>query len=1417
MNTLENSDNAGIGSTGVDERAVAIIGMACHVPGAHGIDEFWQLLLDGIDAITEIPITRFPVDHFYQPGGPQAGKIVTRSGGFLDNIDGFDADFFGISPREAEAMDPQQRLLLECAWEAIEDAGQTRDELAGSRTGVFVGTDGSNYWELQNRGKPSIYGIMGGGARSAIAGRLSFAFDLNGPALAIDSACASSLSALNVACQSLRSGESEMAIAAGAHLVLSPWESVAFSSAGMLAPDGRCKFGDRDADGFVRSEGVAAVVLKPLRAALADGDPIHAVIRGIGSSNDGMGSGLFMAPAVSGQVAMLRNAYAGAGIDPGTVSFVEAHGTGTQAGDPVELEALSTVLGPGRERRLLVGSHKTNIGHSEAAAGLIGLIKAVLCLRHRTVPGNLHLRNPNPAIPWEELPVTLPAMATPLDDEGSLVAGVSGFGVSGTNVHVVLTEATPAMTTRRRHTDASLAESGESQLLALSAQSHEALRDLVRFHLTYLGPRGAGRREDIRDIAYTAAARRTHHDHRLAVVGATHDELVEQLRAVLHGDTEFTAHDRPRVAFVFPGQGSQWPGMCRELLEVSPAFRHALVRCDEAIRAEAGWSVLERIGDGAELDGIDVVQPTLWAVEIALAETWRAWGVEPDLVIGHSMGEAAAAYVAGALSLADSAAVICRRSALMRRLSGEGAMAVVGLSLDEARALIEPVRAQVSVAVNNSPNTTVLSGDPGVLAELKAALDAREVFCQMVKVDVASHSVQMDPILDELIEALAGIEPRAGSVPVHSTVRGAPVAGTDLDAAYWARNLREPVQFSTVVRAAAADRPTVFVELSPHPLLVQAIRENLTEIDVDGVAVGSLRRGQPERATMLAGLAELYERDAPIRLRSLYSGGRCVPLPHYPWQRERFWLPAPDPLTTMGALSREFTLDPRVTPYLLEHVVNGVPLVPGTVFLDRVREFGREAIGLPVALTDVEFVAALLLVPHESRSLRIELTPVELGVWRFTVGGAEIPGGPLVEHCRGTVRTGSIPPRTRGPLAELRERLDVHWTGDRFYDWALRGGTAWGPGFRAVSDLWLGSGEVLARVALPAVLAADPEAVPAHPALLEACAAPVLALFEEPVWMIADQLELARVADQPVHQGWAHVRITSSPGSSTSPQVIADITVFDDQEYIVAELSGLRIHPSAPRTAESPSLPAISTLTGVPEEATPALSVPSAPIGLSAGGGLTVELRGELRIRDAADQTVLELSGSLAFRPGGLQPVAGTTAAVPNSAIPVATPTVPVATVAPVVPVVPRAPIAPAAVTVPIAPPVNGHSPVTGPAHRSPAEPANGRRVQEVSNGHTVTATAAAPPRRGADTEAVLETLIAQIAAVTRRPAAKIDARRTATEIGMDSLMSLEVKSKIQAEFGVTVPAKLLLEADSLRAAAERIAALAASNGSDAP
>jgi len=1388
------------------ERGIAVIGMACRVPAAHGVDEFWQLLMDGADAVSAAPPDR--------PDGAARPR-----GGFLDDIDGFDADFFGITPLEAEAMDPQLRLLLECTADALADAGQDAARLAGSRTGVFVGTDASPYWDLLSRREPTIYGVLGGAARSAMAGRIAFTFDLTGPALVVDTACSSSLMALAAAVHSLRAGESRMAVVAGAHIVLANAETEAFTTAGMLAADGRCKFGDAAADGFVRSEAVATVVLKPLAAAVADGDPVRAVIRGVGTSNDGRGDGLFMAPAVRGQTAMLAAAYADAGIDPAEVDVVEAHGTGTQAGDPVELEALAVVLGPGRDpgRRLLVGSHKTNIGHSEGAAGLVGLIKAVLCLQHRAVPANLHLNTPNPEIAWSQLPLSLPRSPQPLDEDRPLAAGVSAFGITGTNVHVVLTSPDTAAGPGPRTVDAALAEGadeGAAHLLTLSARSGEALHDLVRSHLAHLGPHGDGRRQPVREICRTAATRRTHHEHRLAVVHADHDGLAEHLRSALHGVRTAPPAQPTRIAFVFPGQGSQWVGMGRELLACSPAFRAALAECDAAARAHTGWSVIERLASGTEpLRGVALVQPVLWAMEVALARTWQAWGVEPGLVIGHSMGEVAAACVSGALSLDDGAGVICRRSALMARSGGRGAMLVVGLPAAEAGELAAQQPDRVSVAVSNSSASTVLSGDPDALAAIGNRLDAAGVFCQPVNVDIASHSPQMDPLLDALAASLSGIEPRDGQVEMLSTVTAAPIRGSALDARYWSRNLREPVQFHPAVAAAAA-QPTVFVEISPHPLLTGAVEQTLTELGAAGAAVGSLRRDQLERATMLTALATLYEQAAPVALQRLYPTGPTVALPRYPWQHRRYWHgPPPTADTAAQSHRHDFVLDTAAEPHLLGHVVNGVHLVAGTVLLDMARTAGLVERDGPVDLVDVHLTAALVLTPGERRVVHVDVV-ADGPTARFTVSSTDLPGEQPVEHVHGTITDAAdavdavdaIAP-DRSPSAAAA-RLGEQWPAHRFYAWAEEGGCRWADSYRAVTALWRGPDEVVARVELPSGLSEDADARTPHPALLEACTAPLLAAFEHPTWIVGQHIAAVRIR-RAARTGWTHVRLTSPREGAT---VTADVVVLDDQEQIVAEMTGLQVRPARP------------TETGAEPVTEPDPAEPDA---------LTVEVCGQLRVTDAHQRPVLALSGSFVMHtPGSAGPVgAGAVGAVSAPAqipVPRATasaasavaPSAPLAAVTsaapsaptPALPTPARPAAAPSAPTPALPTPARPAAP--GPAAPEPvgpvvpvdAPPAGTRGTGAGQRGVAQADPAAEP----VDTDAVLERLVGHLAEISRRPAARIDVRSSAPEQGVDSLMALEVKARLQRQYQVAVPAKLLLRAPSLRAAAEQIAELVA-------
>jgi acyl transferase domain-containing protein len=795
---------------------IAIIGIGCRFPGADDPQAFWQLLRDGVDAITEVPAERFSLNAFYDPDPAVAGKTNTRWGGFLKQIDQFDPHFFGISPREAARMDPQQRLLLEVAWEALQDAGQVADCLAGTQAGVFIGISNNDYGRIQFSDPRRIDAYAGtGNALSIAANRISYLFDFRGPSMAIDTACSSSLVAVHLACRSLWNGESNLALAGGVNLILSPAITINFTKAGVMAPDGRCKAFDAQANGYVRSEGAGVVVMKPLSRALADADPIYAVVRGSAVNQDGRSNGL-MAPNPLAQEAVLREAYRHARVSPGDVQYVEAHGTGTLLGDPIEVKALGAVLGRDRPtgRPCALGAVKTNIGHLEAAAGIAGLIKVALALEHREIPPNLHFREPNPHIPFDRLPLRVQTTLGPWPvDSGPALAGVSSFGFGGTNAHVVLEQA-PRSNPRIRGAERGIGnrEIGNSKsthLLPLSARSPEALRSLARAYQDFLS---APFETSLHDICYTAGVRRGHYDYRLAVTGHSREQLDEGLQAFLQGEArpglasgrKDSGHQR-KLVFVFPGQGSQWFGMGRSLLEREPVFRAVVERCDRAMRQYGDWSLVGELTAPdvarSRFHEIDIIQPALFAIQVALVALWRSWGVEPQAVVGHSMGEVAAACVAGALSLEDAARVICHRSRLVRRVAGKGAMAAVELSMDEARGVLVGYEDRVSIATSNSPTSTVLSGDPAALEAILDRLRRRDIFCGMVKVDFASHSPQMDPLRADLVQALEGLRPRSVSTPIYSTLTAMVSGGVEFDARYWARNLREPVLFSAAVNA----------------------------------------------------------------------------------------------------------------------------------------------------------------------------------------------------------------------------------------------------------------------------------------------------------------------------------------------------------------------------------------------------------------------------------------------------------------------------------------------------------------------------------------------------------------------------------------------------------------------------------------
>ncbi|MEU1287771.1 SDR family NAD(P)-dependent oxidoreductase [Kitasatospora sp. NPDC005856] len=896
---------------GAPDVPIAVIGLACRFPGASSPEAYWRLLREGRSAVGPTPPERWDAEAWYGDGDLDApGRADLRHGGFLDwpTVTGFDAEFFGIGPREAAAMDPQQRLVLELGWEALEDARLVPERLAGSATGVFVGAIWDDYAALLRRdgAGATTRHWAAGLQRGVIANRLSHALGLAGPSLVVDTAQSSSLVAVHLACESLRRGESTLALAGGVNLDLAVENAVTAAKLGGLSPDGRCFTFDARANGYVRGEGAGLVVLQRLDDALAQGSPVLCVIRGSAVNNDGGGAGL-TAPDARAQEAVIRRAYHRSGVDPAEVQYVELHGTGTRAGDPVEAAALGAAVGRARgdapdgaaDGPLRVGSAKTNLGHLEGAAGIAGLLKVALSIRHRLVPPSLNYRTPNPDIPLDELNLAVHTELSPWPrQDRRLVAGVSSFGLGGTNCHVVLTEppAAPAGETDRPPAEPAAVP------WPLSARSGAALRAQAARLADFLtGHQDAGPVE----VGHALATTRSVFEHRAVVVGTDRAELLAGLTALAedrparNAVAATAAAVRGRTVLVFPGQGSQWAAMGRELLADSEVFAERIAACEEALAEFVDWSltaVLRGEPGAPSLERVDVVQPALWAVMVSLAAVWRAHGVTPDAVVGHSQGEIAAAHVAGVLSLRDAAKIVALRSQALTRLAGTGAMVSVPLPVAEVAERIAPWRDRVAVAAVNGPSATVLAGDGDVLDRLLATYQAEDVRARRIDVDYASHSPGVEAVRDELLAALADITPLpATDVAFYSTVTAGPVADTTaLDADYWYRNLRGTVWFEQTVRALLADGHRLFVESSPHPVLavgVQEAAESWTTPQDPAAVVGTLRREDGGRTRLLSSLAQAQVAGAAVDWTPFFGATRPVALPTYAFQRTPYWLP----------------------------------------------------------------------------------------------------------------------------------------------------------------------------------------------------------------------------------------------------------------------------------------------------------------------------------------------------------------------------------------------------------------------------------------------------------------------------------------------------------------------------------------------
>jgi acyl transferase domain-containing protein/NAD(P)-dependent dehydrogenase (short-subunit alcohol dehydrogenase family) len=1173
---------------GLQREPIAVIGIGCRFPGANGPKEFWHLLRDGVDAISEIPSGRFDVDSVYDPAPGAPGKIVNRAGGFLKEIDQFDASFFGISPREALRMDPQQRLLLEVTWEALEDAGVRPHRLAGSNTGVFIGATTADYediqYHLRDREEIDLY-VATGTARSILSGRISYVFDLQGPSLTVDTACSSSLVAAHLACESLWTGESDLALAGGANLVLLPELSMPFSRARMLAPDSRCRFADANASGFTRSDGIGVVLLKPLSQAQADQDHIYAVILGTATNNDGRSSGLLATPSCEGQQAVLRKAYRNAGISPGKVQYVEVHGTGTGVGDPVEVQSLGAVLAEGRPQneRCILGSVKTNIGHTEGAAGIAGLIKVALCLNHRAIPPSLHFNTPNPAIAWNDLPLEVCKELTPWPT-GPALAAVSAFGISATNAHVVLQEAPKSLARQTGNCQ----DEGRAHVLVLSAATAEALEAMAKAYIAF----DKSMDFSLRDICYSANVRKTHHDHRLAIVADSREGLGDHLQAFLDKEVRpsLAYGSNPsagvrKIVFVFPGQGSQWLGMGCQLMRQEPLFKSALARCEDAIGRHVTWSLIEELTAGpsrSRLGEIDVVQPCLFAIQVALAQLWRHWGVEPDAVVGQSMGEVAAAHVAGVLSLEDAAQIICRRSILLKRVSGRGGMAVVGLSFEETEKALAGYRDRLSIAVSSSPTSTVIAGDGKALQEMNEALKEAGVFCQPVKVDVASHSPQMDVLREDLLQALAGINPQHAAIPLYSTVTGSADGKQTFDAEYWVANLRKPVLFSVAARNLLESGHNIFLELSPHPILSGPIHQASQHFGLEALVLPSLRHDEDERAVMLGSVGALCAAGREVEWERLYhEGGRFVQPPLYPWQRESFWLAPEDaasrrsnafnapshllsspgfhPASDANTHFWEFDLSSEAFPFLKDHSVQDTVVLPAAAYLEIAITAGRSLfVHEELTLERAEFKKALSL-SEGAQKIQLVITVQNPGRATFEFFSLEPGGGrdSWALHATGAIRVAHADAPPPLSIEDIKDGCNYAFSKAGYYELLAKRGLQYGPCFQGVTQLWMGGGSALAKIVLPQS-AGTTNGYHIHPALLDSCFQAVAATLpiDQSETYLPVGLESLQVYKRLDRGVWAHAVLRDRAGQD-GEILKGDLSVLDEDGQVLLKARGL--------------------------------------------------------------------------------------------------------------------------------------------------------------------------------------------------------------------------------------------------------------------
>ena len=1153
----------------MSDGSIAIIGASCRFPGAPSLEAFWELLTSGTDAISEVDASRWSTRFYYHPAHGEPAKSYTWSAGLIADVDLFEPAFFGISPREAAQMDPQQRILLELVWHAAEDSGIPASKLAGSATGVYIGASSTDYRDLR-LGDPASGDsyFMTGGTLSILANRISYVFDLHGPSLTVDTACSSSLVALHQACEAIRDGRIATAIVGGINLLLSPYPYLGFCRASMLSRRGRCFAFDERADGYVRGEGGGVIILKPLAQALADGDRVRAVILGTGVNSDGRTIGLSL-PSEAAQSALIRCVYERAGVMPDDLAFFEMHGTGTPAGDPIEAAAVGRALGQGRRDPLPIGSVKTNIGHLEPASGMAGLIKVALALDRGVVPPSLHCQAPNPNIAFDELNLRLVQANEPIS--GGRCAGVNSFGFGGTNGHAVL--APPPRLPAK-------AAAPETELppLIISARTEASLRALAeswRDTLAAAPPEAAGA------LLRGVARHRDQHPQRLVALGADRTETVAALANFAAGAENphaiaGTAVRDGRLAFVFSGNGAQWPGMGRDAYRASPAFRDAIALADGALRPGLGWSVselLERGADAEQLAHADIAQPLLFAIQVGIVTVLRGLGVEAAGHIGHSVGEIGAAWAAGALSLGDAARVVVARSRQQERTRGHGRMAALALGGEAARELLAETGSPLELGAINSTQSVTLSGPNEAIERLGVEARRRGLAFRALDLDFAFHSAAMEPIRDDLLADLAGLSSGVPHTMLISTVSGDPVGRGELDAGYWWHNIRSPVRFTDGMARLVDDGLRIFVEIGPNPVLQAYLHDALRAAEGPGRVLGTLSRKQAGDDPFPAIAARCHVAGHDITRAERFDGPtERGGLPLYPWQKERFWfertVESSNPINprfdhpllgfrqTGAAPFWLNHLDPEVLPWLADHAVEGVPVLPAAAVVEMALAAARlrrpDAAAIEVA--DVELRRPLPFDNGRAREIR-SVEVGEDGDWELASRPRLADEPPTLHAVARLATAGEYPPPPLfGAVPPSRGEVDAA----SLYRLAAQLGLDYGSQFRTVAGIeLLGPDEALAHLD-PSVIAEPLEPYVIHPALMDGALQGLLAL-------IADRSEsFAGVSFLP----WRFGRVRATAPFGRAPRsarlrltrlgtrsVSANIALLDETGGIVAELS----------------------------------------------------------------------------------------------------------------------------------------------------------------------------------------------------------------------------------------------------------------------